>query len=421
MSSIQLLEKSSRSVIRDHWLDRLSRHFVFKLFENIKYGRLTIREGDAEFHFGEKKECAELTATILALHPSAYRMILLNGTVGSGEAYMLNTWDSPDLVAVIQLMVRNQSLLKKMNSHWSLLQKVANSVAHWQRKNSREGSKLNIAAHYDLGNDFFSQFLDETMLYSSAIFANEDTPLFDASQYKMRNICERLQLKADDHLLEIGTGWGGLAVYAAKQYGCKVTTVTISKEQWQYAQEWVLKENLQDRVTVLLRDYRDVQGQFDKIVSVEMIEAVGHEYLNTFFDQCSKLLSPNGLMMIQAITIADQRYSYAKKNVDFIQRYIFPGGCLPSIEILSEKIARYTDMQIIGLQDITLHYARTLEEWRKRFHQQKNVIKNMGFDHVFMRMWEFYLCYCEGGFRERAISTIQLLCAKPLAKNLPNI
>ena len=259
------------------------------------------------------------------------------------------------------------------------------------------------------------------MMYSSAIYPNDQADIDTASRNKLDHICRRLNLQESDHLLEIGTGWGGLAVHAAQYYGCRVTTTTISEEQFKYAQNRVVKAGLEDKVTLLDQDYRKLSGQYDKLVSIEMIEAVGHAYYATFFQQCSKLLKPQGQMLLQAITIADQQYDYARKSIDFIQRYIFPGGCLPSLSIVAQHIAKDSDMQIVGLEDITFHYAATLADWRQRFKDKEHILIEMGYDDAFRRLWEFYFCYCEGGFRERAISAVQFLIAKPLSRELPGV
>jgi len=282
--------------------------------------------------------------------------------------------------------------------------------------NTLTGSSKNISAHYDLGNDFFKLFLDSRMMYSAAIYPDAETQLEEAAVYKLDILCKKLRLNEDDHLLEIGTGWGGLAIYAAKNYGCSVTTTTISQEQYKHARQSVREAGLEHRVTVLLQDYRELQGTYTKLVSVEMIEAVGHKHYKQYFSTCSKLLRDDGLMCIQAITIPDQRYDQAIKSVDFIQRYIFPGGCLPSNDVISRCVARHTDMQIVNLEDIGMDYAKTLADWRKGFESNLERVKQMGFDDVFCRMWEYYLYYCEGGFRERAISTVHVVMAKPGAR-----
>jgi cyclopropane-fatty-acyl-phospholipid synthase len=279
--------------------------------------------------------------------------------------------------------------------------------------NTQTGSRDNIAAHYDLGNEFFQLFLDPTMMYSSAIFDDHTMTLEAASEAKLDEICGQLELKADDHLLEIGTGWGGMAIHAAKHYGCRVTTTTISAEQYEYARARVKEEGLEKQVTLLCQDYRSLTGEYDKLVSIEMIEAVGHKFYKNYFQTCTRLLKHNGKMVIQAITVADQRYQQARDSVDYIKRYIFPGGCLPSVAVIADHVASDTDLQIVHLRDITEDYANTLAHWRERFMAKLEAVEAMGFDEEFIRMWEFYLCYCEGGFRERVISTVQLAFAKP--------
>ncbi|SDK12160.1 SAM-dependent methyltransferase [Microbulbifer yueqingensis] len=401
------------------WFTQLARRLVLGKLKSLERGHLVVEDGDEVFEFGQPERDADVCARICVHDDSTYTQVLFNGTIGSGEAYMQGAWSSPNLVDVIRLMVNNMAMLENMDSRWSFLQKMALRVLHRLNANTRSGSRKNIAAHYDLGNDFFKLFLDSTMLYSSAIFPARDASLEAASLNKLETICRKLQLSETDHLLEIGTGWGGMAVYAAKNYGCRVTTTTISREQYEHAREWVEREGLEDKVTLLLKDYRDLEGQFDKLVSIEMIEAVGHEYYRDFFSRCSRLLKEDGLMVMQAITIQDQRYDRYRKEVDFIQRYIFPGGCLPSNRVVADHIADSTDMQIVGLEDITFHYARTLNAWRQAFFARLDEVKRQGFDSRFIRMWDFYLCYCEGGFLERVISTAQFIFAKPRCKALP--
>lgn len=421
MKSIDAMAKDKNRTLTEQWLDGFARRVMLKTLKRIKIGHLTIEEQGQVYSFGEPKESAEIIAHVFVSHPSAYRYVLFNGTIGSGEAYMLKAWSSSDLVQVIRLFVANMALVQAMDSRWSQISQTISGWVHRLRANSKTGSRKNIAAHYDLGNDFFKLFLDPTMLYSSAIYASEDSTLEEASLNKLQRICTRLGLSEQDHLLEIGTGWGGMAIYAAQHFGCRVTTVTISQEQYEYARAWVAREGLQDKVEVRLQDYRDVSGQFDKLVSIEMVEAVGYKYLPQYFGKCSSLLKPNGKMLMQTITIADQRYEAERDNVDFIQKYIFPGGCLPSIEVITQHLSQDTDMQLVGLEDITFHYAKTLAEWRKRFFAEISAVRAMGFDDVFIRMWDFYLSYCEGGFRERAIGTSQLVFAKPQCRDLPAV
>ncbi|WP_231491451.1 cyclopropane-fatty-acyl-phospholipid synthase family protein [Microbulbifer sp. HZ11] len=406
------------------WIERLARKLVLAKLARIDKGTLFVHEQFGEKYvaqFGQSPGFSEIEAHIHVRHPSTYTQVLLSGTIGSGEAYMESAWHSPDLVQVIRLMVANIKLLQDLDSRWSFLHKLVIKALHRLNANSLRGSKKNIAAHYDLGNEFFGLFLDPTMLYSSAVFPSERASLLEASEFKMARICRKLQLKPSDHLLEIGTGWGGMAVYAAKHFGCRVTTTTISREQYAHAKEWVEREGLSDRITLLLKDYRELNGQYDKIVSIEMIEAVGHQYYGTFFNRCSALLKDDGLMVMQAITIQDQRFESYKNSVDFIQRYIFPGGCLPSNQVVANNIAEHTDMQIVGLDDITFDYAKTLASWRDKFFQHIDEIRAQGFDQRFINMWEFYLCYCEGGFLERAISTAQFTFAKPRCRKLPEL
>jgi cyclopropane-fatty-acyl-phospholipid synthase len=287
---------------------------------------------------------------------------------------------------------------------------------HWFNRNTRNGSKRNISAHYDLGNEFYGLWLDERMMYSSAVFERPDMSLDAAAVAKLDRICRKLRLSPQDHLLEIGTGWGGFAIHAARHYGCRVTTTTISEQQFDYAKAAIVQAGLQDRITLLRSDYRDLDGQFDKLVSIEMVEAVGHEYHDTYFQKCCDLLKPDGQMLLQAITIADQYYEQAKKSVDFIKRYIFPGGCLTSLTAMSETMTRVTDMRVIDVEDIGPHYAETLRRWHDRFFDRIDRVREMGFSEEFIRMWQYYLCYCEGGFIERSIGNVQMLMMRPDAR-----
>ncbi|MEY3659653.1 MAG: Cyclopropane-fatty-acyl-phospholipid synthase [Pseudomonadota bacterium] len=387
------------------------RQALHALLGRLQHGHLRLEESGHVLEFGEPRAQARLKATVQIKDPAAYRAMLSNGSVGAGEAYMQGLWDTPDLLEVIRLFVVNMEVVHGMKA--SPLRAVGLRLFHWLRRNDRARARDNIAAHYDLSNDFFKLFLDDTLAYSSGIFLHETATLAQASLAKFRRLCDKLELKPGDHLLEIGTGWGGLAVFAAKHYGCRVTTTTLSHQQYLHAKAWVEREGLADRITLLEKDYRDLEGQFDKLVSVEMIEAVGAEYYPAYFSQCSRLLKSDGLMMIQAITISDQRYKYSLANTDFIKRYIFPGGQLPCNAAFTRHLAEQTDMQLIDLHDITRDYALTLRAWRDRFQEQLPAVRQLGFDEVFIRMWRFYFCFCEGGFLERVIHTAQFLCAKP--------
>ena len=413
MNSVSINNQKVTKSRRSEWFNAVAKRVVFSMLKKLDVGHLTLDDEGQMYEFGEPKESASYHAHIQVHNKNAYRDIFLNSSIGSGEAYMKGWWSSSDLVGVIRLMVANLNVINRMDAKRPIWSRMGAKIAHKLNANSQRGSKKNISAHYDLGNDFFSLFLDPSMMYSAAIYPSSSASLEDASVNKLDRICQKLQLCADDHLLEIGTGWGGMAIHAAQHYGCHVTTTTISQEQYEFAKRRVEEAGLSDKVTLLLEDYRDLTGEYDKLVSIEMIEAVGHEYYDSYFSKCSELLRPHGVMVIQAITIADQRYDYARGSVDFIQRYIFPGGCLPSNQVIAHKIAQKTDMQIIGLEDITEHYAKTLADWRARFHNARREVLDMGFDDVFCRMWDFYLAYCEGGFKERAISTGQFVFAKP--------
>lgn len=393
--------------------EQLSRRILFRVLENMSVGSLIIHDGTETFRFGNASDPAQPHAEVNIHSPRAYMKVLMGGTIASGEAYIDGDWSSPDLTAVTRVFSANMATMETMQSRQHWYTKLGLKLAHYMNRNTASGSRKNISAHYDLGNNFFNLFLDPTMMYSAAIFQDRSASLEQASIAKLDEICQHLELHPGDHLLEIGTGWGGMAIHAARHYGCQVTTTTISREQYEYARKKVAELGLTDQINVICEDYRDLTGSYDKLVSIEMIEAVGHEFYDSYFTKCSELLKPNGKMVIQAITMADQRYEDAKNRVDFIKRYIFPGGCLPSMSIIAKHLANNTDMQIVHLRDITQDYALTLATWRERFLEQLEAVRAQGFDDRFIRMWEFYLSYCEGGFRERIIGTVQLAFAKP--------
>ncbi|AEB57162.1 SAM-dependent methyltransferase [Ectopseudomonas mendocina] len=395
----------------------LLRRAVLRQLENLRHGLLLIQEGSDTLHFGTPQ--SELRAEIRVSDPAVWGLVAGNGSIGAGEAYIHGYWSTPDLTAVVRIFVANLDVLDAMEGGLARLGRPLVQGLHWLNRNTRQGSRRNIAAHYDLGNDLFEQFLDSTMMYSAAMFRNEDDSLEQAQLNKLERICQKLALQPSDHLLEIGTGWGSMALYAASHYGCRVTTTTLSREQHAYTERRIREMGLQDRVTLLLEDYRDLKGQYDKLVSIEMIEAVGHRYLPTYFEQCARLLKPDGLMLLQAITIRDQRYEQACSSVDFIQRYIFPGGALPSVQKMLDVVTRHTDFNLHHMEDFGLHYARTLRLWHENLRQARQRLEQLGYDDYFYRLWEFYLCYCEGGFLERTIGTAQLLLAKPAARPAP--
>ncbi|MFG6654448.1 class I SAM-dependent methyltransferase [Scandinavium sp. M-37] len=385
---------------------RVARWLLFRLLSGIRHGSLTVYEGTQATHFGDAS--ASLRADVQILTPGVYWRVLTGGSLAAADAWIDGEWDTHQLTALLQILALNGRVLGRLESGFRLLGKPVERLRHWTRRNSRDQARQNIAAHYDLGNAFYSHFLDEDLLYSSALFTADEQALNQAQQAKMARLCEQLALTADDHLLEIGTGWGAMAEYAARHYGCRVTTTTLSQEQYTWATARIARAGLQDKVQVLLCDYRDLTGEFDKLVSVEMIEAVGQRYLPTFFRTCQARLRPGGRMAIQAITIQDQRYRDYSKSVDFIQRYIFPGGFLPSITAMSELMTRHTDFVVRNLFDMGPDYARTLAHWRQRFVQAWQEIEQLGFDDRFRRMWLYYFGYCEAGFNARTISVVQL-------------
>ncbi|TDF38636.1 class I SAM-dependent methyltransferase [Alteromonadaceae bacterium M269] len=397
-------------------VDKICRKVLLKVFSMLPSGHLIIKENGALVEaFGSKH--SDIQAEINILDMSVYRRLLFGGSIASGETYVEGLWETPDLTQVIQVFARNLPVLDQWESKLEWLAMPMRQLMHLKRQNTAKQAKKNISAHYDLGNQLYQEFLDESMMYSAAIYPSQNASLAEAQQHKLRTICEKLKLSENDHLLEIGTGWGSLAVYAAKHYGCKVTTTTISEEQFNYAQQQIIDNNLEDKITLLKDDYRDLTGQFDKLVSIEMIEAVGKKFLPTFFEQCNSLLKPNGLMLLQSITIADQRYDSYSKGVDFIQKHIFPGGFLPSQLVLNQHVKTFTNMMIGDLQDIGLDYARTLKDWHNNFNAKYNKLSELGYDERFRNLWQYYLSYCEGGFLERTISTVQLVLFKPEYRN----
>jgi cyclopropane-fatty-acyl-phospholipid synthase len=399
--------------------ERLARKLVFQRLANLTHGRLRIHDGYGYQGFSGTDRRHELSVSLQVTDGRFYTNLALGGAVGAAESYMMGHWHTDDLTGLIRLLVANRSVLENLDSGTARVSAPLRRVLHWINRNTRSGSRKNIAAHYDLGNDFFRLWLDESMMYSAAVFERPDMSLEEASAAKLDRLCRKLELVPGDHVLEIGTGWGGFAIHAATHYGCKVTTTTISREQYDYARARVSEAGLDHRITLLLQDYRELEGDYDKLVSIEMIEAVGHEYLDTYFSQCSGLLKPGGMMALQAITIADQRYEAALKSVDFIQRYIFPGGFLPSVTAMLASLTGKTDMRLYHLEDIGEHYATTLRHWRIRFKQKLTEIRAMGYSEEFLRMWEYYYCYCEGAFTERAIGNVQMLLVKPGNRRAP--
>ncbi|WP_394256618.1 class I SAM-dependent methyltransferase [Vibrio harveyi] len=401
---------------------KAARGVLFQCLQKMEIGCLTVIESfktetterSERFSTPNGEHNGEpVAATIEVKHPGFYSRILQGGSIAAGEAYMDGWWDSPDLTALMKLMALNMRALDKLEEQGSWITRLLYKVSHWTNRNSQENSRKNIHAHYDLGNNLYEAFLDTNMLYSSALYNQADDSLEQAQINKMERLCQQLELKSSDHVIEIGTGWGAMAIYMAEQYGCRVTTTTISEEQYAYAEQKINECGLTDKITLLKEDYRNLMGSYDKLVSIEMIEAVGKQFLPSYIKKCESLLKPGGLMAIQAITIADQRYDYYSNNVDFIQKYIFPGGFLPSVTSLTQATTKHSDLVTRDLFDIGLDYAKTLNEWHHRFNQSEHDVRAFGYDDRFVRMWRYYLSYCEGGFLARTISAVHMTFQRP--------
>lgn len=406
-----LLKSRNKSEYSSDRVNRIARHWLFKLLAHAKSGHLIFKENNQRVaEFGNPDD--SLSAEINVTDARFYSRVLLGGSCAAGETYIEQWWATPNLTFVIQFFARNLSTLDRWEKRFSWLLKPVSLIRKYSRNNGRKQAKRNILAHYDLGNELYEQLLDEQMQYSSALFSSGSQSLAEAQHQKMHRLCQQLQLNETDHLLEIGSGWGGLAIFAARHYGCRVTTTTISDAQFSYAKEAIEAAGLSDQIELLNKDYRELQGHYDKIVSVEMIEAVGERYLPQFFKSVNQLLKPGGKLILQAITIADQRYHSYASGEDFIQKYIFPGGFLPSVSIMSQLISEHTNLVVRDLHDMGLDYARTLASWRDNLLSNQRILAAHGYDERFIKLWLFYLAYCEGGFLERRISTVQLLASK---------
>ncbi|HEY7817321.1 MAG TPA: cyclopropane-fatty-acyl-phospholipid synthase family protein [Vicinamibacteria bacterium] len=394
-----------------HLVDALARGFVHRALARLRDRCIRIVERGRVFEFGAPGKPP--AATLVVRDPRAYRAVVFGGTIGAAEAYMDGLWSSDDLAAAVSALASSPEAHYGLEGGLARLLRPLRSLRHFMNRNTREGSRRNIAAHYDLGNDFYRLFLDDTLAYSCGIFESETATMRQASEAKFERIARKLALSPSDHVLEIGTGWGGFAIHAARHFGARVTTTTLSREQHELARERVRAAGLGGRVEVLVEDYRDLSGVYDKLVSIEMIEAVGHQYLDTFFARCARLLHPRGQMLLQSITIADQDYDRHRRDLDFIKRYIFPGASIPSVTALVSSMTRASDLRLFALDDISRHYVLTLRRWREAFHANLDAVRELGFSERFTRMWDFYLAYCEGGFAERYLGDVQLLLVKP--------
>jgi cyclopropane-fatty-acyl-phospholipid synthase len=403
---------------------RAAREAMRRSLLDLAHGRLSVRDPWGSWSVGDDQGSNSIDASLQVSDPAFYLDIALEGSLGAARAWMDGHWHSEDPTSVLRLMLRNIDLVDRMDGGVALLSGLVARMRHALRRNSTTGSRRNIHAHYDLGNDFFALFLDESMTYSSAIFDGESTTLEQAQRDKLERICRKLALTKEDHVIEIGSGWGSFAIHAARHHGCRVTTTTISPEQHALAVARVREAGLESLVNVLLCDYRELKGRahdgsYDKLVSIEMIEAVGHAYLPTYFGACASLLREDGAMLLQGITMPDQRYARYLKASDFIQKYIFPGSCCPALTAMLGAVRDHTDFRVAHIEDIGLHYARTLREWRARFDAREADVRALGYPARFVRMWRYYLAYCEAGFAERYTCTVQLLLEKPARRAMP--
>ncbi len=394
---------------------KIAKNIFLKTLAGLRVGNLELVCPEATYHFGQQRfgEAKNPLQAVVAVHDDRFFLrALLAGDIGVGEAYMDGHWSSPDLVAVVRLAVRNLDQLENSNRLFTAFRRMADFLGHRRNRNSQSGSRRNIAYHYDLGNDFYHLFLDRNLAYSCAYYERSEDSLEQAQIQKFDRICRKLQLGPRDHVLEIGTGWGGFAAYAAETYGCRVTTTTISRQQHDYARDVFSRSRAGERIQLLFEDYRNLSGQYDKIVSIEMFEAVGYEHYDDYFGACDRLLRPEGSMLLQTITILESKFQQYRKQSDWIKKHIFPGAELASVVEIQRSLARTTRIKLFHAENIGMHYALTLKEWRRRFLEHLTEVRQLGFDERFIRMWDYYLAYCEGAFREGYIGDVQLVLGK---------
>jgi len=394
---------------------KIAKNIFLKTLAGLRVGSLELVCPEATYRFGGRDDSPH---AVVAVHDDRFFLsALLAGDIGIGEAYMDSNWSTPDLVAVVRLAVRNLDQLENSNRFFTAFRRMTDFLAHCRNRNSQSGSRRNIAYHYDLGNDLYRLFLDSNLAYSCAYYEHAEDSLEQAQIKKFDRICRKLQLGPHDHVLEIGTGWGGFAAYAADTYGCRVTTTTISRQQHDYAREVFSRSRAGGRIELLFEDYRNLVGQYDKIVSIEMFEAVGYEHYDDYFGACDRLLKPEGSMVLQTITILESKFQQYRRQSDWIKKHIFPGAELASVVEIQRSMARATRMNVFHLEDIGMHYALTLNEWRRRFLNCLSEVRQLGFDERFIRMWDYYLAYCEGAFREGYIGDVQLVLSKMAREN----
>lgn len=413
---VDTLAEKIKTPTKATFLTSVFKNGLKKKLSHLNVGCISVVDGVDKFSFGDPG--SELQVNVQVHSQEFYVMTGSGGAMGIAEAYILGYWTSDDVVMLMRIILKNRSILLSLNDGFAKILSPINKLIHRSRQNTLKGSKENILAHYDLSNDFYKLWLDPTMTYSCAYFKDTNTTLEDASIEKLDRMCRKLKLSEKDNILEVGTGWGSFSIHAAKNYGCSITTTTISDAQYEYAKARVLEERLESKINVINKDYRKLDGQYDKIVSIEMIEAVGYEYISEYFRKLSSLLKPDGLMALQGITYNDQNFDTYKDSVDFIKKYIFPGSCLISISQIIDVIKNKTDLSMIDMEDITRHYAETLNRWRKNFMSVLPEVKEMGYSKAFINMWEFYFLYCEAGFLERNIGDVQMVFAKSGARDV---
>ena len=413
---VDTLAEKIKTPTKATFLTSVFKNGLKKKLSHLNVGCISVVDGVDKFSFGDTG--SELRVNVQVHSQEFYVMTGSGGAMGIAEAYILGYWTSDDVVMLMRIILKNRSILLSLNDGFAKILSPINKLIHRSRQNTLKGSKENILAHYDLSNDFYKLWLDPTMTYSCAYFKDTNTTLEDASIEKLDRMCRKLNLSEKDNILEVGTGWGSFSIHAAKNYGCSITTTTISDAQYEYAKARVVEEGLESKINVINKDYRKLDGQYDKIVSIEMIEAVGYEYISEYFRKLSSLLKPDGLMALQGITYNDQNFDTYKDSVDFIKKYIFPGSCLISISQIIDVIKNKTDLSMIDMEDITRHYAETLNKWRKNFMSVLPEVKEMGYSKAFINMWEFYFLYCEAGFLERNIGDVQMVFAKSGARDV---
>ena len=413
---IKEMADSISALRKNTLLSSVFKKALIKKFKNIEIGYIELIDNDDKYYFGKNSE--KLKASITVKSQEFYVFLGSGGSLGVAESYMAGYWESDNIVALLQIVLKNRPVLESLDSGIAKLIQPINKKIHKNRQNTLKGSKNNILAHYDLSNEFYKLWLDSTMTYSCGYFENNQSTLKEASIEKIDRICRKLELSESDTLLEIGTGWGSFSAYAAKNYGCSIVTTTISDAQYDYAESLFKKKGLDSKIKLINMDYRNLEGEYDKIVSIEMIEAVGYQYIPEYFKKINSLLKPNGKAAIQAITYNDQNFDNYKNSVDFIKKYIFPGSCLVSFAQVIDVLKVYTDMALVDMEDITLHYAETLKKWRENFISVLPEVKKLGFSDSFIKMWEFYFVFCEAGFLERNIGDIQMILAKSNTRDI---